>query len=128
MFTSRDVHIPDAYERLILDCIHGDQQHFVRRDELRAAWAIFTPLLHAIDRGELVPEPYPAGSRGPAAAEALAAGAGYIRSASYAWTSHDDRTSHSQRRAAHKQAGAEQASAAATGASSAPAGAAADAQ
>lgn len=29
----------------------GDQQHFVRRDELRAAWAIFTPLLHAIDGG-----------------------------------------------------------------------------
>jgi len=24
----------------------GDQLHFVRRDELRAAWAIFTPLLH----------------------------------------------------------------------------------
>jgi hypothetical protein len=31
----------------------GDQQHFVRRDELRAAWQIFTPLLHAIDRGEV---------------------------------------------------------------------------
>jgi glucose-6-phosphate 1-dehydrogenase len=27
--------IPDAYERLILDCINGDQQHFVRRDELK---------------------------------------------------------------------------------------------
>ena len=25
-----DVHIPDAYERLILDAIRGDQQHFVR--------------------------------------------------------------------------------------------------
>ena len=24
------VHIPDAYERLILDAIRGDQQHFVR--------------------------------------------------------------------------------------------------
>ena len=35
--------IPEAYERLILDCIYGDQQHFVRRDELQAAWAIFTP-------------------------------------------------------------------------------------
>lgn len=30
-----DVVIPDAYERLILDCINGDQQHFVRRDELK---------------------------------------------------------------------------------------------
>lgn len=52
------VHIPDAYERLILDAIRGDQQHFVRRDELRAAWAIFTPLLHQIDDGKLTPEPY----------------------------------------------------------------------
>lgn len=26
-----DAFIPDAYERLILDAIHGDQQHFVRR-------------------------------------------------------------------------------------------------
>ena len=36
------------------DCTcRGDQQHFVRRDELRAAWAIFTPLLHAIDAGKV---------------------------------------------------------------------------
>jgi glucose-6-phosphate 1-dehydrogenase len=40
----------------------GDQQHFVRRDELRAAWAIFTPLLHAIDKGEVPVEPYEAGA------------------------------------------------------------------
>lgn len=26
-----DAYIPDAYERLILDAITGDQQHFVRR-------------------------------------------------------------------------------------------------
>ena len=26
-----DTHIPEAYERLILDAIRGDQQHFVRR-------------------------------------------------------------------------------------------------
>ena len=40
--------IPDAYPRLILDAIRGNQQHFVRRDELRAAWAIWTPLLHQV--------------------------------------------------------------------------------
>lgn len=56
-----DVHIPDAYERLILDVIRGDQQHFVRRDELRAAWAVFTPLLEEIANGGVVPIPYPAG-------------------------------------------------------------------
>eukprot|EP00958_Prasinococcus_capsulatus_P011869 scaffold1183_cov418-Prasinococcus_capsulatus_cf.AAC.15 len=31
--------IPEAYERLMLDCINGDQQHFVRRDELKYASA-----------------------------------------------------------------------------------------
>ncbi|RLN07103.1 glucose-6-phosphate dehydrogenase [Panicum miliaceum] len=31
----QDGNIPEAYERLILDTIRGDQQHFVRRDELR---------------------------------------------------------------------------------------------
>lgn len=31
----KDLRIPDAYERLILDAIRGDQQHFVRRDELQ---------------------------------------------------------------------------------------------
>jgi glucose-6-phosphate 1-dehydrogenase len=34
----------------------------VRRDELRAAWSIFTPVLHAIDRREVEPEPYEYGS------------------------------------------------------------------
>lgn len=29
--------IPEAYERLILDALCGDQQHFVRSDELRCA-------------------------------------------------------------------------------------------
>ena len=29
-------YIPDAYERLILDAIRGDQQHFVRRCKITA--------------------------------------------------------------------------------------------
>lgn len=83
------VAIPDAYERLILDCIRGDQQHFVRRDELRAAWAIFTPLLHAVDGGEVEPLPYAYGSRGPAEADALLARAGYVRTRGYVWRPHE---------------------------------------
>ncbi|PPR96076.1 hypothetical protein GOBAR_AA24594 [Gossypium barbadense] len=42
--------------------IRGDQQHFVRRDELKAAWKIFTPLLHRIDNGEMKLTPYQRGS------------------------------------------------------------------
>ncbi len=66
----------------------GDAQHFVRRDELRAAWAIFTPLLHEIDAGKADPEPYPYGSRGPASQDKLLADAGYIRSTKYVWRPH----------------------------------------
>lgn len=63
----------------------GDQQHFVRRDELRAAWSIFTPLLHAIDRGDITPEPYPYGSRGPADQDKFLTDSGYLRSVRYIW-------------------------------------------
>ncbi|KAK6128286.1 hypothetical protein DH2020_037969 [Rehmannia glutinosa] len=88
--------IPEAYERLILDTkldnlflfnnnpvcvfyrIKGDQQHFVRRDELKAAWEIFTPLLHRIDNGEFKSLPYKPGSRGPAEADELLERAGYV--------------------------------------------------
>jgi glucose-6-phosphate 1-dehydrogenase len=63
----------------------GDQQHFVRRDELRAAWSIFTPLLHGIDRGEISPQRYPYGSRGPADQDGFLADSGYLRSVRYIW-------------------------------------------
>ncbi|XP_077211896.1 glucose-6-phosphate 1-dehydrogenase, cytoplasmic isoform-like isoform X2 [Tasmannia lanceolata] len=79
------VKIPEAYERLILDTIRGDQQHFVRRDELKAAWEIFTPLLHRIDDGEQKPLPYRPGSRGPVEADELLAKAGYVQTHGYIW-------------------------------------------
>ncbi len=63
--------VPDAYEGLLLDVIRGDRSLFIRQDELQAAWDIFTPVLHEIQRRKLVPEPYPFGSRGPGAAERL---------------------------------------------------------
>ncbi|KAL8435724.1 hypothetical protein ACSSS7_002261 [Eimeria intestinalis] len=60
--------LPDAYERLLLDIIKGDKQNFVRTDELREAWRIFTPLLKAIEESSVKPEPYPYGSHGPESA------------------------------------------------------------
>nr|AFK42993.1 unknown [Lotus japonicus] len=80
------VTIPEAYERLILDTIKGDQQHFVRRDELKASWEIFTPLLHSIDKGEFKSIPYQPGTRGPAEAdELLLEKAGYVQTHGYIW-------------------------------------------
>ncbi|KAK9272732.1 hypothetical protein L1049_003109 [Liquidambar formosana] len=77
--------IPDAYERLILDIIRGDQQHFVRTDELKAAWEIFTPLLHRIDNGKMKPILYEYGSRGPKEADELLEKAGYVQTHGYVW-------------------------------------------
>lgn len=62
-------HNPDAYSRLILDVIHGNQAHFVRDDELIKSWEIFTPILHKIDRGDIKPKTYKVGSRGPDGAD-----------------------------------------------------------
>lgn len=87
--------IPEAYERLILDCINGDQQHFVRRDELVAAWKIFTPLLKYIDAGGLNPEMYPYGSRGPTNADKLREKAGHVPNLTakdITWLHHDNGT------------------------------------
>ncbi|XP_057820593.2 glucose-6-phosphate 1-dehydrogenase, cytoplasmic isoform [Cryptomeria japonica] len=77
--------IPEAYERLILDTIRGDQQHFVRRDELKAAWEIFTPLLNDIDNGEIKSCTYKRGSRGPEEADKLLARVGYEQTHGYVW-------------------------------------------
>jgi len=56
---------PDAYTRLLLSVMRGDQGSFVRDDELRRSWEIFTPLLHAIDDTGVRPLPYKPQSKGP---------------------------------------------------------------
>lgn len=83
----QDEVIPEAYERLILDAINGDQQHFVRSDELSAAWKIFTPLLHRLDEKRDKPIPYVAGSRGPPQADELVEKYGFVKNQEYNWGS-----------------------------------------
>jgi glucose-6-phosphate 1-dehydrogenase len=61
-----DTVIPEAYESLILDVVRGDKSLFIRRDELAAAWDIFTPVLHELEQEQVRPEPYTFGSDGPA--------------------------------------------------------------
>jgi len=60
-----DVVIPEAYESLLLDVINGEKTLFIRNDELEAAWDIFTPLLHQIEKDKIKPKPYAFGSEGP---------------------------------------------------------------
>ncbi len=73
------IRIPEAYESLILDVLKNDQSNFVRSDELEAAWKIFTPVLHRIEKEHVMPVVYPFGSRGPAAADELTERLGYRR-------------------------------------------------
>lgn len=39
----------DAYARLLVDCMLGDQTLFTRADEVEASWQVFTPLLDMWD-------------------------------------------------------------------------------
>ncbi len=68
--------IPDAYERLLLNALLGDASLFARGDEVEAAWSLITPILETWATGEPPLETYPAGSRGPAGADALLGPAG----------------------------------------------------
>jgi len=64
--------IPDAYENLLLQVLHGDRSLFIRGDELKASWDIFTPVLREMERVRSRPEVYDFGSGGPPGAELLA--------------------------------------------------------
>ena len=56
---------PDAYTRLFLDALRGQQASFVRADELERSWEIFTPLLQRIEQENIRPHMYEYGSAGP---------------------------------------------------------------
>jgi glucose-6-phosphate 1-dehydrogenase len=62
---------PDAYERLILDVVRGNQTLFMRRDEVEAAWTWVDPIIEAWNTSLEQPRPYTAGTWGPTAAVAL---------------------------------------------------------
>jgi glucose-6-phosphate 1-dehydrogenase len=62
---------PDAYERLVLDVVRGNQTLFMRRDEVEAAWTWIDPILEAWSNSNELPKPYTSGTWGPSAAIAL---------------------------------------------------------
>ena len=66
---------PEAYERLLLDCIVGDGSLFTRADEVEQAWRVCSSVLEAWE--ELTPPDFPnyeAGTWGPADADRLMEG------------------------------------------------------
>jgi glucose-6-phosphate 1-dehydrogenase len=68
--TSFLVESPDAYERLLLDCMLGDSTLFTRRDETEAAWNPITRMLEGWSRSPVLSLPsYDAGTWGPREAD-----------------------------------------------------------
>lgn len=70
-----NVYVPDAYQRLILDCMQGDTTLYARGDSTEAAWEFIDPILKAWKNEEDIPVfGYPAGTWGPEHADKLIEG------------------------------------------------------
>ena len=64
----KDWHIPDAYERLLMDVVRGNQTLFMRGDEVEAAWRWIDPIIAGWQASGMQPEQYDAGGNGPVGA------------------------------------------------------------
>ena len=56
------VDMPEAYQRLLLDCMLGDQTLFARQDAVQVAWELLTPVLKEWSNEDSMPYEYPAGA------------------------------------------------------------------
>lgn len=67
-------HFLEAYEKVLIDCMSGDQMLFCRQDGVELCWSFLTPILEACeicrDRQEML-LPYDSGSWGPVGIQAL---------------------------------------------------------
>ena len=61
----------DAYERLIMDVVRGNQTLFMRGDEVEAAWGWTDPIIEGWQARGDVPKPYEAQTKGPTDADQL---------------------------------------------------------
>jgi glucose-6-phosphate 1-dehydrogenase len=55
---------PEAYERLLLDCMLGDQTLFTRQDDVEVSWRLLAPVLQAWENQSTNLYEYHAGSNG----------------------------------------------------------------
>jgi glucose-6-phosphate 1-dehydrogenase len=69
--SSGESRIADAYERLFLEVIKGDQWLFVSRDEIEASWRWCDQLLDSWSEKNVVTKTYSAGTWGPSKADML---------------------------------------------------------
>ncbi len=68
-----DTRIADAYEKLLLEVMIGNQALFVRRDEVEQAWNYVDSIIDAWNSNNELPEPYQAGTWGPVSSIGLLA-------------------------------------------------------
>jgi len=74
-----DSEIPEAYERLLLDALHGDASLFTRSDEIEALWGIIDPILKGWQTPDAPPVvSYKRGTWGPEQAVTLLARDGHV--------------------------------------------------
>jgi glucose-6-phosphate 1-dehydrogenase len=69
--------LPDAYERLLLDALHGDPSLFIRADQTELAWEYIDPIVSCLDRGAVPVHVYEPGSWGPVEADRFIAQDGH---------------------------------------------------
>ena len=69
--TSFDTPQPDAYERLILDVILGDQSLFISQEEVEASWKIIDPIEEVWQSSKSKLTLYKPGTWGPSQADDL---------------------------------------------------------
>ena len=62
---SDGIALPDAYERLVMDVIRGDQTLFMRSDEVEAAWAWTDQIINGWRASGKKPSEYDSGGSGP---------------------------------------------------------------
>ena len=65
------VKMPEAYQRLLLDAMLGDQTLFDRHDSILTSWEYLMPVLDSWQSEGGRPIVYPAGSSGPSQSETL---------------------------------------------------------
>jgi len=71
-------HEPEAYETLLLDVMEGNTAHFMRADQVEAAWKVVMPIIEAWEQRPPIDFPnYAPDSWGPEDAEALIARDGH---------------------------------------------------
>ncbi len=68
----------EAYERVFMDAINGNQTLFLRRDEVDAAWAWVDPILAGWEDSQDEPRTYVAGTWGPARSSSLLVQDGFV--------------------------------------------------